>query len=242
VLLIEIDRPNVRNAIDLATAHALASSMDRLDEDPDLMVAVLTGRGGTFSAGMDLKAFARGEVPIVDGRGFGGLVQRPPRKPLIAAVEGHALAGGFELVLACDLIVAGRSAVFGLPEVRRGLTPNGGGMLRLPRRLPFHVAMHAILTGDPIPAGVAAQHGLVTELVDDGEALPASLSLALRIAQNAPLAVATAKRVVIDSADWQSQDEFARQEPLVAPVRASQDAIEGAQAFAEKRAPNWQGI
>lgn len=241
VLVVTIDRPRVRNAIDRATAEAVAAAMDRLDQDPELRVGVLTGAGGTFSAGMDLKAFARGESTVTESRGFAGLVARPPTKPLIAAVEGWALGGGFEIVLACDLVVAAEDATFGLPEVKRGLTPAAGGLFRLPTRIPYHHAMRLVLIGEPLPARRAAELGLVIELTPTGEALPAALRLAATIAANAPLAVAAAKRTVVESADWTLAESFARQAAISGPVHRSEDAKEGARAFLEKRTPVWTG-
>lgn len=241
VLVITIDRPRQRNAMTLAASTRIAAALDELDSSPDLAVGVLTGAGGTFCAGMDLKRFAAGERPHVEGRGFGGLTEAPPRKPLIAAVEGWALGGGFELVLACDLVVAARGARFGLPEVKRGLVARAGGMIRLPQRLPRAIALELLLTGDPLDAPRAAEFGLVNEVVDDGEALTAALALAGRITGNAPLAVAAAKRIAVESADWPQDEAFTRQQPLSDPVFASADAKEGATAFAEKRTPVWTG-
>jgi len=241
VLLLVLNRPHARNAISLALAERLAAALDDLDGDPTLRAAVITGAGGTFCSGMDLKGFARGERPVVPGRGFAGLVERPPAKPLIAAVEGYALAGGFEIVLACDLVVAARTAVFGLPEVRRGLTAAAGGLFRLPRRIPYHLAMELVLTGRHWPAPEAAAAGLVNRLVDEGQAQAAALELAAEIAANAPLAVAASKRVVAESASWPLEEAFARQHAIVDPVRRSNDAREGALAFAEKRPPVWTG-
>lgn len=241
VLLLTLNRPQARNAVTLAMAERIAAALDELDADPTLRVGVVTGAGGTFCAGMDLKGFARGERPVVAGRGFAGLVERPPAKPLIAAVEGYALAGGFEIVLACDLVVAARSAVFGLPEVKRGLTAAAGGLFRLPRRIPYHLAMELILTGRRWPATEAAAAGLVNRLVDAGGAADEALALAAEIAANAPLAVAASKRVVVESADWPLGEAFARQHEIVDPVRRSDDAKEGARAFVEKRAPVWTG-
>lgn len=240
VLTITINRPTVRNAIDRATSQAMSDAMDLLDERADLTVGVLTGAGGTFCAGLDLKAFLRGEDARIKPRGFGGLIWIPPRKPVIAAVEGHALAGGFELVLACDLVVAAENAAFGLPEVRRGLTANAGGLLRLPRRIPMAAAMQLVLTGEPLPAPRAHELGLVNEVVPAGGALDAATALARRIAANAPLAVTVSKQVMTESVDWSMAEAFARQEVLVAPVRESADAREGALAFTERRPPRWQ--
>jgi enoyl-CoA hydratase len=241
VLVMTIHRPEARNAMDQATAHALADALDELDARDDLRLGIVTGGGGTFCSGMDLKGFLRGERPSVEGRGFGGLTERPPRKVLIAAVEGYALAGGFELVLACDLVVASRAARFGLPEVKRGLVASAGGLMRLPRRVPFHVAMEYALTGDMLDAERAQSLGLVNRLSEPGQALDEALKLAAVVAANGPLAVATSKRIVTESADWSREEMFALQRPIAAPVFTSADAREGSAAFAEKRAPNWTG-
>jgi enoyl-CoA hydratase len=241
VLTIAINRPGQRNAVTLAVAERIAAALDELDGRADLAVGVLTGTGGTFCAGMDLKRFLAGEQAHVPGRGFGGLVEAPPRKPLIAAVEGWALGGGFELVLACDLVVAGEGARFGLPEARRGLIARAGGAVRLPRRLPRAIALELLLTGEPLAAGRAAAHGLVNRVVPDGGALAAARELAATIAANAPLAVAAAKALALDSAAWPEAEIFARQAAYTELVFASDDAREGAAAFAERRTPRWQG-
>ena len=190
---------------------------------------------------MDLKGFLSGDAPIVPGRGFGGIAERPPVKPVIAAIEGYALAGGFELALSCDLIVASEEAKFGLPEVRRGLVAGAGGLIRLPSRIPYHLAMEIALTGAHFPAARLAAAGLVNRLVPAGQALAAAEELAGQIALGAPLAVAASKRVVVESADWPASEAFARQGVIINPVFGSKDAMEGAMAFAEKRAPAWTG-
>jgi enoyl-CoA hydratase len=245
VLVITINRPSARNAIDRTTALAIAEAADQLDGDPSVAVGVLTGAGGTFCAGMDLKAFldaAPGERPAeIDGRGFGGITQTPPATPLIAAVEGYALAGGCELALACDLIVASSSARFGLPEVTRGLVAGAGGLVRLPRRIPAAIAMEHALTGAHMSADVAHRWGLVNRLSEPGQALTDALTLAHEIAANAPMAVRASKAIMIDSADWTMAESWDRQRPLADSVIASDDAREGAAAFAEKRAPRWTG-
>ncbi len=242
VTVITIDRPRARNAVDRTTAEELAAAFDAFDADPDAVVGILTGTGGTFSAGMDLKAFSRdGERPSLPGRGFGGLTERPPEKPLIAAVEGWALAGGCEMALACDLVVAARDARFGLPEVARGLVAAAGGLLRLPKALPYPLAMRIALTGESFTAPFAAEHGLVAALAESGQALSEAQDLAARIASNGPLAVRATKRVVADAVQWTDAEAFAQQRDVVAPVLASADAQEGARAFAEKRAPVWRG-
>ena len=240
-LIIEINRPSARNAVNTLVAEGIGAALDRLDEDPSLSVGILTGVGGTFCAGMDLKAFVAGEKPIIADRGFAGIVERSSTKPLIAAVEGYALAGGFEIVLACDLIVAGRGSKFGLPEVKRSLVAAGGGLLRLPHRVPYHVAMEMCLLGDAVPAEQMVQWGLVNRLVEDGEALSSARELATRIARNGPLSLAATKQVLVHSSDWKRSDAFALQNAIADPVAASADAREGAIAFAEKRDPVWSG-
>ncbi|MDP3135726.1 MAG: crotonase/enoyl-CoA hydratase family protein [Burkholderiaceae bacterium] len=242
VLVITLNRPESRNSINLAMTQGIRRAVDALDEDPALSVGIITGAGGTFCSGMDLKAFVRGERPSIDRGGFAGLVEAPPRKPLIAAVEGYALAGGFEIMLACDLIVAAQDARFGVPEVKRGLAPSGGGLLRLPRRVPFHIAMEFCLTGEMMPAELAHQHGLVNRLVPAGKALETALQLAQTVAANAPLSLAAVKRVITQSFTWPEDEMFARQNPITSSLSESQDALEGARAFAEKRAPRWKGV
>jgi enoyl-CoA hydratase len=241
VQVITLNRPQVKNALDAAVAAGVAAAVDELDESDDLRVGVLTGAGGTFSAGMDLKAFLRGESPAIKGRGLCGITITPPRKPLIGAVEGWALAGGFELLLACDLVVAARTARFGVPEVKRSLVAAGGAAFLLPRRVPFALALELLLTGEPFDAERAASAGLVNRLTDEGGALEGALQLALTIAANGPLAVAATKRIARSSADWTLDDGWAKQAEIVRPVFASDDAKEGATAFAEKRAPVWRG-
>ncbi|MCE3555924.1 crotonase/enoyl-CoA hydratase family protein [Pseudonocardia sp. RS11V-5] len=241
VALMTINRPRARNAVDAETAAALAAAVDELDARDDLVVGILTGAGGAFCAGMDLKAFARGERPSLPGRGFAGIVEKPPVKPLIVAVEGWALAGGCELVLAADLVVASREARFGLPEVSRGLVAGGGGLLRLPNVLPYPVAMQMALTGDPVSAETAHRYGLVTTLTEPGSALAEARALAARIARNGPLAVRTTKQILAAAAGHTDPADFAMQREAVETVLASEDAAEGARAFAEKRDPVWTG-
>jgi enoyl-CoA hydratase len=242
VQVITISRPEVKNALNGAAARALAAAADELDADQELRVGVLTGAGGTFCTGMDLKAYLRGDKPSIPGRGFGGITIAPPRKPLIAAVEGWALAGGFELMLACDLVVAGESSKFGVPEVKRALVAAGGGALLLPQRIPLALAMELLLTGEPVTAARAAELGLVNRVVPDGTALDGALALAAAIAANGPLAVAATKQIARAQADWTAEEGWTRQEELYKPVFDSADAREGATAFAEKRAPVWRGV
>jgi enoyl-CoA hydratase len=241
IAVITINRPEARNAVNGEVARGIAAAVDEFDGSADVRVLILTGAGGTFSAGMDLKAFLAGESPTVEGRGFGGIAERPPAKPVIAAVEGYALAGGFEIALSCDMIVASEAARFGLPEVRRGLVAGAGGLLRLPRRVPYHLAMEIALTGEHFTAERLRQAGLVSSVVGVGEALAGARELAARVAQGAPLALAASKRVIVESADWDSGEAFARQGEVIGPVFVSADAMEGATAFAEKRAPVWRG-
>jgi enoyl-CoA hydratase/carnithine racemase len=241
IAVITINRPEARNAVNGEVARGIAAAVEELDGSADVRVLILTGAGGTFSAGMDLKGFLAGESPIVAGRGFGGIAERPPAKPVIAAVEGYALAGGFEIALSCDMIVASEAARFGLPEVRRGLVAGAGGLLRLPRRVPYHLAMEIALTGEHFTAERLRQAGLVSSVVGVGEALAGARELAARVAKGAPLAVAASKRVIVESADWDSGEAFARQGEVIGPVFVSADAMEGAAAFAEKRAPVWRG-
>ena len=241
VLTITINRPAQKNAVSRDVAVQLASALDLLDADPALSVGVLTGAGGTFSAGMDLKAFATGQTPILPGLGFGGVTRRVVRKPLIAAVEGWALGGGFEMALACDVIVAAQDAKFGLPEVKRGLIAGEGGVIRLPQRLPYHVALKALLTGEPVSAVDAKQYGLVGELTEPGAALAVAQELAQRIAVNAPLALATVKTVLRETQGLDDAQAFKRQDKDAHGLLDSEDAHEGAVAFAEKRAPVWRG-
>jgi enoyl-CoA hydratase len=241
VQLIVINRPEARNALNLAVATGIRDAVDELDADDELRAGVLTGAGGIFSAGMDLKAFLTGELPSFPGRGLCGITETPPRKPMIAAVEGWALAGGFELVLACDLVVASTSARFGVPEVTRSLVAAAGGALLLPQRIPRAIALEMLLTGDPIDAERAAEVGLINRLVDDGQATDIAVKLATRIAANGPLALIATKQIAAGGGDWNGAEKWEKANALMAPVFGSQDAQEGARAFAEKRPPVWKG-
>lgn len=242
MLLITINRPHVKNAVDLSVARGLADAFDTLESDPRLGIAILTGADNTFCAGMDLKAFGEGRPPVMGNGGFAGITRRPPTKPVIAAVEGYALAGGCEIALVCDLIVAARNAHFGLPEVRRGLVAAAGGLVRLPRRIPRQVAMEYALTGALLPATRAYELGLVNRLVEPAESLAAAIDLASSIVANAPLAVRATKRIIKEGLDDTEDGAFALQESISAPVMASSDAREGAAAFVEKRQPVWQAL
>jgi enoyl-CoA hydratase len=236
-LLITIDRPQARNAVNAAVAAGLAAALDELESDRTLRAGVLTGAENTFSAGMDLKAALKGESPEIPGRGFGGLTEAELTKPLIAAVEGFAMGGGFELALGCDLIVAGEDARFGLPEVKRGLIAAGGGVIRLPKRIPHHLAMEFLLTGEPVTGRRAAELGLVNRVTPNGDAAAVALQLAEKLAENAPLALAAVKKIVRGS----EAEAFAVQREETKKLMQSADVREGMTAFAERRAPKWTG-
>lgn len=238
VLIITLNRPEARNAVNREMAEGVAAALDRLDADSAIRVGVLNGAGSSFCSGMDLKAFLKGESPGIPGRGLAGLTRSPPAKPLVAAVEGYALAGGFELALACDLVVAHKSAQFGLPEVKRGLVASAGGVLQLPRQIPRRLALELVLTGDFINASRAYEIGLINQVVD-GDTLEAALLLAHKIAANGPLAVAASKKVILSQSDWSTIDQWDKQALITDPIQTSNDAREGALAFAEKRAPQW---
>ena len=240
ILIITLNRPDARNAVNLAMAEGMSAALDELDSDDGLSVGVIAGEGKGFSSGMDLKAFATGERPWAE-RGFAGIVQKPAEKPLIAAIEGFAVAGGLEIALACDLIVAAKGAKLGVPEVKRGLVAAAGALRQLPRRLPGAVAMELALTGETIDAERGAELGLVNRLAEPGHALDAALELAGEIAANAPLALRASKTVLRRQWSWDDETFWQQQGELVGPVFTSEDAIEGATAFSEKREPNWKG-
>ena len=240
ILIITINRPEAKNAMNKAAAEGIAAALDRLDSDDNLRVGIMTGAGGTFCSGMDLKGFLRGERPTVEGRGFGGLVEAPPKKPLIAAVDGYALAGGLELMIACDLVVANSGAKFGIPEAKRGLAAGAGGLMMLPDLVPQKVAMELALTGDFIDAARAHAIGLINR-VTDGPALEGAMELAEAINANGPLAVKVSKQVIVESRGWGPDERWEKQAKLLPQVFMSEDAREGAAAFAEKRKPNWKG-
>ena len=241
VLLITLNRPEVRNAVNAALAAGVAGALDQLDDDDDLSVGVLTGTGGFFSAGMDLGAFVRGESPWFGDRGFAGIAQRASRKPLIAAVEGFAVAGGMEIALACDLIVAAKGAKLGIPEAKRSLVAAGGALLRLPRRMPYHVVMELALTGDTMPAERFHHFGVVNALAEPGSAVDVAMELAERVAKSGPLALTASKRVLQEQQDWSMSEMWEKQGAISGPVFASEDAKEGANAFKEKREAVWKG-
>jgi enoyl-CoA hydratase len=240
VLIVTLNRPEAKNAATKLLSELVAAAMDRLDEEDDLRVGIITGAGGTFCSGMDLKGFLRGERPHVAGRGFAGLTQAPPKKPLIAAVDGYALAGGFEIMLACDLIVANKDAKFGIPEAKRGLAAAAGGLVRLPRQINPRLAMELALTGDFVSATRAYEMGLINRLTD-GPALAAALELAASITANGPLAVARSKQIIVESGSWSEAEMWTKQAETLGDLFMTEDAREGSLAFAEKRKPNWQG-
>ncbi len=241
VLILTLNRPHAKNAFNAALSQALSDALDRLDSDPELRVAILTGAGGSFSAGMDLKALLKGEQSFTKKRGGFGIMKTPPDKPLIAAIEGHAVAGGLELALCCDLIVAAEDAKLGLPEVKRSLVAVGGALFRLPKRIPYHVVMELALTGETHPAGRFHQLGLVNKVVPKGQALAAALELSRTIAQNGPLAIAATKQILARAGEWREEEAWSLQNEIAKKANRSKDATEGSRAFAEKRAPVWRG-
>lgn len=241
IAVITLNRPEVRNAIDRETSLAVEAAVKRVNDDAEIRCAIITGAGGNFCAGMDLKAFLRGEVVRLPGTGLAGITQAELQKPFIAAVEGYALAGGFEIMLACDMVVASSAAKFGLSEVKRGLVANAGGLVRLPRQMPIKLASEFVLTGEMFPAQRLADAGLVNRIVAEGEALVEAIKLAQLIAANGPMAVAVSRRVLRESPEWPEAEMFERQFEITAPVFTSDDAREGAAAFAEKRKPVWKG-
>jgi len=241
VMVMTMNRPQAKNAMNKNMSELISAAIDKFEADPDIRVAILTGNGGTFCSGMDLKGFLAGESPMVPGRGFGGIAQYTPSKPLIAAAEGYALAGGFELVLACDLVVATETTKFGLPEVKRSLVAGAGGVFRLPQQIPERVAMEMVMTGDHYSAARMYECGLINAVVPEGKALEGAKELAGRIAINGPLATAASKKIMKEYKTWPHDEIWSRQQDIMNPVFSSEDAREGATAFAEKRAPVWKG-
>ena len=245
VEILTINRPEARNAINGAVSKAMAMSMEELADDADQAGSTSSPSSGdkAFSAGMDLKAFSSGEGGDIIGSkgGFAGLTQANFAKPIIAAVNGSALAGGFEIMLSCDLVVAADHATFGIPEAKRGLIAGGGGLIRMPKRLPMAVALELAMTGDAIDAERAYQLGLVNKVVPAASLLEETLALADRIAANAPLAVRYSKSVMKRAAEVPESEGWAINTEAVGVVFSSADAMEGPVAFAEKRPPNWQG-
>lgn len=243
VLVIRLNRPDARNAFNKAMAMEMSAIIDSYDADCDLRAAVITAEGKTFSAGQDLIEAAKGQMAVCEKRGGFGLFHKPPEKPLIAAIEGQALAGGMELALCCDMIVASTAAIFGLAEAKRGLVAVGGGCFRLPRRVPYAVAMEMIITAEPRSAQDMAHHGLVNRVVEPGTTLEEALKIAATIARNGPLAVKAAKAIAARSVaeGWSDEQGWTLQQEIVRPVMTSADLQEGLRAFAEKRDPVWTG-
>lgn len=243
VAVLTIRRPEARNAVNGEVAKGMEAALDRLEDDPETWVGVLTGEGSVFSAGADLKAIAAGQVTELQTErgGFGGIVRRQRDKPLVAAVDGPALAGGCEMALACDLIVASRAAAFGLPEVKRSLAAAAGGLFRLPRALPPKIAMEMIVTGDPIPAERAHAFGMVNQLVEPGDAMSAAMALAERICENAPLAVRASRRVALAAFTEDDETLWRLSGEAMIGLAQTEDFAEGPRAFIEKRPPEWKG-
>ena len=241
VLLITLNRPQVRNAVNAALAEGVSNALDELDGDDGLSAGVLTGAGGFFCAGMDLGAFVKGGSAWFGDRGFAGITQGASRKPLIAAIEGFAVAGGMEIALSCDLIVAARGAKMGIPEVKRSLVAAGGALLRMPRRMPYHVVMELALTGETMPAERFHEFGVVNVLVEPGGAVDGALELAARLARNGPLALMASKQILQEQFDWSTGEMWEKQGAISGPVFVSEDSREGAAAFKEKREPVWKG-
>jgi enoyl-CoA hydratase len=243
VAILRIDRPEARNAVNADVSRAMEAALDACEADDETLAVVITGTGEVFCAGADLKRVAAGGgAQIATKRGgFGGITTRDFPKPLIAAVNGHALAGGFEIVLACDLVVAAHDANFGIPEVKRGLFAAAGALIRLPKRIPTATAMELALTGDAIDAARAFQLGLVNRVVERADVLDAALQLAERVCANAPVAVRNSRRMVREAPDLTEAEAWPRNDELAMEVFSTKDAIEGATAFAEKRPPEWTG-
>jgi enoyl-CoA hydratase len=242
VAVITINRPEARNAVNGAVASGLEAAVDKLEADDSLWLGILTGVPPVFSAGADLKEVGAGRSSVLTTirGGFAGFVARERTKPIIAAVDGPALAGGTEIALACDLVVASTSATFGIPEVKRGLVAGGGGLFRLPRKVPFNLAMEMALTGDPIDAARAHQFGLVNRLCQPGTALPTARELAGRIETAAPIAVRESRSVMLEAMTADEATGWRLSAQASGRVGASEDLKEGVTAFIEKRAPAWK--
>jgi len=239
-IIVTINRPDAKNAMTKAAAEGIRAAMEQLDNDNSLNAGIITGAGGTFCSGMDLKGFLRGETPAVKGYGFGGITEKGPEKPLIAAVEGYALAGGLELALACDLCVANVNAKFGIPEVKRSLVAAAGGVIKLQQLVGKRIAMEWALTGDFFTAQRAYEVGFVNR-VTEGAAIDAAIELATTVAANGPLALKATKKIINESYDWTSEEAWKKQAEITKPVFTSKDAQEGSLAFAQKRKPDWKG-
>ena len=243
ILLLKINRPKAKNAFNKAASEELSAALDDFESDTNLRVAVITGSDSVFSSGADLKAIMKGELAQTEGRGGFGIMAKPPKKPIIAAIEGPALAGGFELALSCDLIVASEESVFGVPEVKRGLIAVGGACFRLTSRLPYHLAMEMILTGANQTAKKMYDLGLVNQITPKGNALNEALELAEQLCQNGPLAMQASKEIAFHSSheNWTDKEAWEAQMKYAGPTFKSEDLTEGLLAFAEKRKPVWKG-
>jgi enoyl-CoA hydratase len=241
--IVKINRPEARNAVNGAVAQGIEAAIDRIEEDDSLWLGILTGEPPVFCAGADLKEINAGNAAALATAkgGFGGFVQRERTKPIIAAVDGPALAGGTELVLACDLVVASTTATFGIPEVKRSLVAGAGGLFRLGRKIPLNVAMELALTGDPIDAERAYHFGLVNRLVEPGEALTAAVALAEQVCANAPVAVRESRRIVLEATHAEDEVGWKMSMEGMGKAMSSEDFSEGLTAFIEKRPPQWKG-
>ena len=241
LLILTVNRPHVRNAIDADLAKRIGTTLEEFDQDDRLRIAIITGAGDGFSSGMDLGAFGRGSKPSYGDRGFAGMTRRSANKPLIAAVEGYAVAGGFEMAIACDLIVASSTARFALPEVKRGLVAAAGALLRLPRRMPYHVVMELVLTGEFISAERLHGFGVINRLAEPGSALDVAVALARQVMEGGPLALAATKRILVEQQDWTLAEMWTKQDVYFRAAVDTEDAREGAAAFKERRKPQWRG-
>lgn len=240
IQVMTINRPEVKNAANYELAVAFEAAITELEGNDALRVGIITGAGGNFCTGMDLKGFLAGQRPSIPGKGFCALTEYAPKKPIIAAIEGYALAGGFELALSADLIVAAENAKFGSPEVKRGLVAAAGGLIKLPQRIPYHIAMEYLLTGDIFTAQQASQHGLINRVTEPGKALEEAMEMAKKIAKNAPMALSACKSIVQKTKNLEISLAFDVQRSISVPLFQSDDAKEGARAFAEKREPIWR--
>jgi enoyl-CoA hydratase len=241
--IVTINRPEARNAVNGAVANGIEEAIDKIEADDGIWVGILTGVPPVFSAGADLKEINAGNAAALATQrgGFGGFVQRERTKPVIAAVDGPALAGGTELVLASDLVVASTTATFGIPEVKRSLVAGAGGLFRMGRKIPLNIAMELALTGDPIDAARAHHFGLVNRLVEPGEALDAAIALAEQVCANAPVAVRESRKIVLEATNADDEIGWKMSAEGMGKAMRSEDFSEGLTAFIEKRPPQWKG-